>query len=304
VKPARIRPGDTVAVVAPAGVVDETKLADGIAALESLGVRVRCSDAVTARAGYLAGDDVRRREDLQRTLEAPDVRAVFCARGGYGCQRIVPGLALDGIAGGAKIVVGYSDVTALLTALVGRDLVAFHGPMVADDLARGLSDESRSRLHDVLFDPAHRWESPVPTPVRPGRARGRLLGGCLSVLVTTLGTPWQIDTRGAILFLEDVNERAYRLDRLLLHLRQAGQFDGVAGVVFGTLEGCSPYDGVDALTVVREHFDGAPYPVGVGLPAGHSAAPARVENHILPLGVTVELDTERGRLVSLEAAVA
>jgi muramoyltetrapeptide carboxypeptidase len=290
-------------VVAPAGVVDETKLAAGIAALESFGVRVQGGDAVTAQAGYLAGDDAPRRDDLQRMLEAPDVRAVFCARGGYGCQRIVPSLALGGIARRPKIVVGYSDVSALLAALVGQGSVAFHGPMVADDLARGLSPESRTRLHDVLFDPGHRWESPVPTSVRPGRARGRLLGGCLSVLVTTLGTPWQIDTRGTILFLEDVNERAYRLDRLLLHLRQAGAFDGVAGVVFGTLQGCSPYDGVDALTVVREHFAGAPYPVGVGLPAGHSAAPAQVENHILPLGVVVELDVERGRLVSLEAAV-
>jgi muramoyltetrapeptide carboxypeptidase len=237
-------------------------------------------------------------------LEAPDVRAIFCARGGYGCQRIVPALALDAVAGRSKIVVGYSDTTALLMALVGHGLSGFHGPMVADDLARGLSDASRTRLHDVLFDPGHRWESPVPTAVQPGRARGRLLGGCLSVLATTLGTPWQMDTRGAILFLEDVNERAYRLDRLLLHLRQAGVLDGVAGVVFGTLEGCSPYDGVDALTVVQEHFAAAPYPVGVGLPAGHSSAPAQVENHILPLGIAVELDTDRGRLVSLEAAVA
>jgi muramoyltetrapeptide carboxypeptidase len=291
-------------VVAPAGVVDETRLAAGITALESFGVRVRCGVSVMARAGDLAGDDVRRRDDQQRMLEAPDVRANFCARGGYGCQRLVPALARDAVAGRAKIVVGHSDTTALLMALVGHGLSGFHGPMVADDLARGLSDASRTRLHDVLFDPDHRWESPVPTAVRPGRARGRLLGGCLSVLATTLGTPWQMDTRGAILFLEDVNERAYRLDRLLLHLRQAGMLAGVAGVVFGTLEGCSPYDGVDALTVVREHFADVPYPVGVGLPAGHSGAPAQVENHILPLGIAVELDMDRGRLVSLEAAVA
>ena len=304
VKPARLCRGDTVGVVAPAGAVDAGRLAAGGRALEELGLRVKDADGVTARAGYLAGDDATRLADLQGMLDDPSVRAVFCARGGYGCQRIVPSLSMDALRARPKIVMGYSDVSALLGLMVAQGLVAFHGPMVAADLAQGLTTDSARRLEQVLFDPEHRWQSPIPVRVRPGRARGRLVGGCLSVVATTLGTPWEIDTRGAILFLEDVNERAYRFDRLLVHLRQAGKLDDVAGVVFGTLEGCPAYDGVDAEAVVREHFRDAPYPVGLGLPAGHVGGPGPVENHVLPLGIEVEIDTDGSRLVACESAVA
>jgi muramoyltetrapeptide carboxypeptidase len=144
----------------------------------------------------------------------------------------------------------------------------------------------------------------VPTAIRPGAARGRLVGGCLSVLATTLGTPWAIDTRGAVLFLEDVHERAYRIDRLLLQLRQAGKLDDVAGVVLGTFEACGSFDGVRPLDVVRAHFRDVPYPVGFGLPAGHLVTARHVEHWALPLGVLVELDVGAGTLRALEGAVA
>lgn len=303
VRPRRLRLGDVVGVVAPAGPVEADRLRAGVMVLEEFGLRPRVGAAVLERRGHLAGADEARLADLRAMLGDPEVRAVLCARGGYGSQRIVPALDLEALRDDPKPIVGYSDVTALLAAVVGRGVAAFHGPMVATDLARGLTARSRSWLWSVLSDPDVRLEAPVPTPIRPGRARGRLVGGCLSVLVTMLGTPWAIDATDAVLFLEDVNEWPYRIDRLLLQLRQSRVLDRVAGVVFGTMVTCRSAHGVAALDVIREAFADAPFPVGFGLPSGHDRADTAVENLALPLGITVELDVEAGRLVALEPAV-
>jgi muramoyltetrapeptide carboxypeptidase len=299
----RIRRGDVVGVVAPSGAIEEARLGAGIAVLEELGLRVVTGEAVLARRGYLAGSDAARGADLQRMLDDPGIRAIFCARGGFGSQRLVPTLDLTSMRRQPKPVVGYSDTTALLLALERAGVVGVHGPMVAVDLARGLSARSLAHLNSVLSDPGYLWEAEVPVAIRPGRATGRLLGGTLSVLVTTLGTPYAPDLDGAIVFLEDVHEWPYRLDRLLTQLRQSGKLDRVAGVVFGTMEACRTLDGLGALDVVREAFADSPYPVGLGVPAGHSAAELEVENIALPLGVEVELDVNRGRLAALEPAV-
>jgi muramoyltetrapeptide carboxypeptidase len=302
-RPARIRAGDTVGVVAPAGVVDAERLQRGVRILEGWGLEVVTGDAVLARSAYLAGSDEARQRDLQRALDDPGMRAVFAARGGYGSQRLVPGIDLAGFRRAPKPVVGFSDLTALLSAMVEAGTIGFHGPMVASDLAAGLTPRSLEHLRRLLTDPDYRFELEVPVGVRPGRARGRLVGGCLSVFVTLLGTPWMPDTRRAVLFLEDVHEWPYRLDRLLTHLRQAGLLDDLAGLVFGTMAACRPQDGVDALDVARELFADAPYPVGFGLAAGHHASGDGIENLALPLGAVVELDCTRGRLRALEPAV-
>jgi muramoyltetrapeptide carboxypeptidase len=175
--------------------------------------------------------------------------------------------------------------------------------MVADDVARGLTERSLAHLRALLTDPGFRWEIEAPETVRGGRARGRLVGGCLAVLVAALGTPWAIDTAGAILFLEDVAERPYRLDRLLTQLRQAGKLDRIAGLVFGTMAACPEVDGVGPLDVIRACCADLPCPIAFGLPAGHDPRPERCENLALPLGIEVELDADRGRLVALESAV-
>jgi muramoyltetrapeptide carboxypeptidase len=293
-----------VGVVAPSGVVDRDRLVRGIAVLEGMGFRVRLGRAVGERRGYLAGTDEARLADLQAMLDEPAVRAVFCARGGYGSQRLVPHLDWSAVRQAPKLIVGYSDATALLLAVARQLGTAVHGPMVADDMARGLTAVAGDHLRRLLTDPAYRWQDTVAIAVRPGRAEGRLLGGCLSVLATTLGTAHAPDTRGTILFLEDVNEPAYRLDRLLLQLRQSGMLDGVAGVVFGHLEGCTAHDGVTPLDVVREHFAESSYPVACGLAAGHVAGVAAVTNMALPFGVRVVLDATQGQVVAREAAVA
>jgi muramoyltetrapeptide carboxypeptidase len=282
--------------------VDEERLRAGVRVLESWGLEVALGAAVFERQAYLAGTDEARHADLRRVIDDPSVRAVFCARGGYGSQRLMPHLDLSALRARPKPLVGYSDATALLVAAVNAGTVGIHGPMVATDLARGLPAQSLEWLRRLLTDPAFLWEAEVPRTVRPGRARGRLIGGCLSVLVATLGTPWTFDPRGAILFLEDVHERPYRLDRLLTQLRQAGKLSDLAGIVFGTMVGCPAVDGVAPFDVVQACLDDLGCPVGFGVASGHGAGPAG-DNLALPLGIEVELDTERGRLVALEPAV-
>lgn len=193
--------------------------------------------------------------------------------------------------------------TALLLAACRATGTAVHGPMVADDLARGLAPAATEHLRRLLGDPEYRWREAVTICVRPGSAEGRLVGGCLSVLAATLGTAHAPDVRDAVLFLEDVGEPAYRLDRLLVQLRQSGLLDVVAGVVFGRLDTCTAHDGVTPLDVVRDHFAESPYPVACGLAAGHSTAASDVTNLALALGVRVELDATRGYLMAHESAV-
>ena len=290
-------------VIAPSGVLNEERLQTGIGVLEGWGLRVELGSAVLARHAYLAGDDETRLADLHGMIADDRIRAIFCARGGYGSQRLVPSVDLGPLLRAPKPIIGYSDATALLNAVLGAGVVGVHGPMVADDLARGLAPRSEEQLWKVLTDPGWLWEAEVPIAVRPGRGRGRLMGGCLSVLVATLGTPYAPDTRGTVLFLEDVAERPYRLDRLLTQLRQAGKLDELAGLVFGAMDACPQVDGVGPLEVIQSCCAGLSCPVGFGLAAGHTVAQTGCENLALPLGVEVELDTDRGRLVALEAAV-
>lgn len=292
-----------VGVIAPSGAVDAERLARGVAVLEGCGLHVEVGGAALDRHAYLAGEDGARLADLERMAADEHIRALFCARGGYGSQRLLPALDLGRLVPVPKPIVGYSDATALLTAAVAAGMVAVHGPMVADDVARGLTERSLAHLRALLTDPGFRWEIEAPQTVRGGRARGRLVGGCLAVLVAALGTPWAIDTDGAILFLEDVAERPYRLDRLLTQLRQAGKLDRIAGLVFGTMAACPEVDGVGPLDVVRACCGDLPCPIAFGLPAGHDPRPERCENLALPLGIEVELDADRGRLRALESAV-
>ena len=272
--------------------------------LERWGLRVMLGDGIRARQAYLAGEDGVRRSDLQRMLDDPSVRALFCARGGYGSQRVVPSLDFGTLARAPKPVVGYSDATALLGAVVANGVVGVHGPMVATDMARGLSARSEEHLRRLLSDPGYLWEAEFTDVIRHGRAVGRLAGGCLSMIASLLGTPWALETDGTILFVEDIGERPYRLDRLLTQLRQAGTFERLAGLVFGTFMTCPVVDGVSPLDVVRACCADLPFPIAFGLPAGHQGDGPGIENLALPLGVPVALDTTRNRLVALEPAVA
>ena len=231
----------------------------------------------------------------------PSVQAVFCSRAGYGSSRLLPLLDFATFPQRPKIFVGYSDVTLLLNAFVQRaGLVCFHGPLVAGEFAAGLSARSHEHLFNLLTRGTGEEYLPFSTTLQTGVAEGQLLGGCLSVLVATLGTPFAFNPRGAILFLEDTGEKPYRIDRMLIQLKQAGLLEHLAGVVFGDMQGCwgAGNDSTLLLSVIADVFAEYAYPVGFGLPAGHGG-----ENFALPLGTHVRLDTGQQQLVFLESAV-
>ena len=299
-KPAPLRrSGGRIGVVAPAGCVDDEWLSAGVQALRTEGFEVELAPGIYDRKGYLAGDDEKRARDLEAFFCRPDLDAIFCARGGFGSVQLLPHLT-PGVRLQPKIFAGYSDITILLNWLLQRcGMVTFHAPMVGMEFARGLTQRSRDHLWGTLTGEGWRWEIAVGEIIRSGKVEAEMLGGCLSVLVTTLGTPYEIDTHGKLLFLEDVGEKPYRVERMLTHLRMAGKLERLAGLVFGDFTQCDGEGSRDVRGVIRELFDKAPYPVVMGIPAGHGE-----ENLALPFGVKMALDGNAGTLSLIESPVA
>jgi muramoyltetrapeptide carboxypeptidase len=298
-KPAPLRKGGRVGVVAPAGCVNDQLLLAGVQALQREGFQVELAPGVHDRKGYLAGDDAKRAQDLEGFFCRADLDAIFCARGGFGSVQLIPHLT-ERIRSHPKIFAGYSDVTTLLNWLLQScGMVTFHAPMVAMDFARGLSPRSRDHLWGTLTGEKWRWKIEVGEVVRSGKAEAEMLGGCLSVVVTTLGTPYEIDTAGKMLFLEDVGEKPYRVERMLTHLKMAGKFNGLAGLIFGDFTQCDGEGPRDVRAIISELFHEAPYPVVMDIPAGHGR-----ENLALPFGVKLALDGDAGTLSLIESPVA
>lgn len=295
--PPPVLPGGTVGVVAPGGAVNADALERGVAALAALGFEVRVGEHVLARERYFAGAAETRFADLLAMLDDPEVGAIVCARGGYGTAHLLSRLDPERVAARPKLVVGYSDVSPLLGWIVERcGVVAMHGPMVATDFAKGLTGRAAERFTALLAAPTTTWREPAAEVIAPGSATGRLVGGCLSSLAALLGTPYAVETAGAILFLEDVAERPYRVDRMLTHLRLAGKLESIAGVVLGSFANCDG-DGDDVVReVFRAFFADAPYPVVAGFPAGHLS-----ENLPLALGLPVRVDADAGWVEAVAA---
>lgn len=301
IRAARLRPGDRVAVVAPAGPVVPERLDRGLAVLESWGLSVTVGEhtrGVHERFGYLASDDATRADDLMRVWCDPDVQAVFCARGGYGVQRMVDLLDWESIAAaGPKVLVGFSDVTALHQAFATRlGLSTVHGPVVTS-LGSG-DDESRAHLRSLLFAPAPGvplTPSPVETLVG-GRAEGVLVGGNIAMLASEVGSRNSLRAASSIAVLEEIGEEAYRLDRLLTQLLRTGWFDDVLGIVLGTFTDCGPTDSVRDL--VRDRLAPLGVPLLWGAPIGHDD-----RNLAFPYGVPAVLDADAGTLVLREPAL-
>ena len=291
----RLRPGDAVSIVTPAGPVESDRLQRGMRVLEGWGLRPRPGRHVGRRDGYLAGSDAERAADLAAAFDDPDTRAVLYARGGYGTTRLLPDLPLEALGRSGKLLVGYSDLTALSLAL-SRDAPFPHlyGPSVAE-----LGDEpptyDAESFRAALFGESSggRLQIDGLRTVRAGRAEGFIVGGCLSLIVALTGTPFEPPLQGRLLFLEEVDEEPYRLDRMLTHLASAGRLDGVAGLLIGQLAGCrSPSDagaGPTAEQVVASFADRSEGPVLAGLKVGHGVGRLTV-----PLGVRVEVDGDAG----------
>lgn len=293
-RPRRLVPGDTVAVVAPAGPAPVDRLDAGLAVLRGWGLEVRELPHVRGRdeeLDYLAAPDAVRAAELTAAWTAPDVAAVFCARGGYGVQRMVDLLDWPVLAeAGPKVLVGFSDVTALHQAFASRlGVVTLHGPVVTS-LGAG-DDASRDHLRWMLFDPESVHDlTPMSGRVRVGGvADGVLVGGNLALLAAEVGTPTARPAARGIAVLEDVGEDPYRLDRLLTQLLRSGWFDDVRGVAVGRLTGCGSDEA--SRRVVEDRLAPLGVPLVTDLPFGHAD-----HNLTLPLGVPARLDGDAGTL--------
>lgn len=300
-----VRPGDKVAVVAPASPFPRDEFDRGLAELRQLGYEPVFDDRIFARAQYLAGDPGVRAASFLEAWRDPGVAAIVAARGGYGSAQLLPLLGPELRVAPAKIFIGSSDLTALLSFLTtGCGVVSMHGPMVAGQLARGSEGYDPASWHAAVAraEPMGEIGGPDLEVFAAGEAGGLLLGGNLTQLAASLGTPWAFDPpEGCILFLEDVSERPYRIDRLLTQLRFAGILGRARALVFGEMLACDEPDGsLRCRDVVRGFVDGFPGPVLFGLPAGHTAGPSLT----LPLGVGARVVAGgRGTLIIDEPAV-
>jgi muramoyltetrapeptide carboxypeptidase len=307
IKPAALRAGDAVAVVAPASNLKADYLARGVAELERLDFRARYEPGILDKARYTAGDDRRRAAELTRAFADPEIKAVWAARGGYGSMRLFDLLDEDLIGRSPKLFIGYSDMTALSLYFYRRfGWVTFHGPMAAKDLAGGEEHYDRETLIKAITvaSPLGEIRSNKTEMLHRGaggRVTGRLLGGCLSLITAMMGAPDELDTRGSILFLEDAATRPYAIDRMLRQLKLSGKFDEVRGIVFGEMTDCVQHadQGYRIQDVLAECTADLNIPVMFGLPSGHSPR----GNLTLPLGVTATLDADRSALSIDEAAV-
>jgi muramoyltetrapeptide carboxypeptidase len=289
-----VLPGARVGVAALSGPVDPERLRRGLDELARLGFEPVPAANLASRRGLFAGGDGERLAAFHDLAADPSIAAILFARGGHGVLRLLPRIDWDLLARHPRAYVGYSDLIPFLLAIVERlKLVAFHGPMVAVDLARGLTAGEEASFLGALAG-SYPAAQPFARTLRPGVAAGPLLGGCLSLLLATLGTPYFPDLEGALLFWEDVNEPPYRVDRMLAQLRLTGRLDGIAGMVVGHLDGGNgAASGREAWAeLVEEGVAGFSWPVAFGHNSGH-----RSPNWTLPLGLPSRLDGETGRLV-------
>jgi muramoyltetrapeptide carboxypeptidase len=305
-KPRALRPGDRLALVSPASWFDRDQFECGVEEVKRLGFIPVFDETVFARHLYLAGSAELRAASLRRAWQDESISGVIAVRGGYGSAQLLPLLDPEDARHSPKAFVGYSDLTAVLTFLtIGCGVVAFHGPMLAGRLGRGADGYDRTAFLDAVCrrEPLGELAPSTLETIRDGEAAGLLLGGTLTQLASSLGTPYAfVPPQGFVLFLEDVGERPYRLDRMITQLRQAGILARASAVVIGELPKCDePSGAITARAVIRDLFRDFPGPVLVGFPSGHTAGPATT----LPFGVRSRvIGGSRPRLVIEESAVA
>jgi muramoyltetrapeptide carboxypeptidase len=292
-KPRSLRPGDTLGIVAPASYFVRQDFDAGCEALRGLGYKLVFEDSIFDRDLYFAGKAERRARELEAMFTRQDVNAIFCARGGYGANYLLPLLDIETIAAHPKAFVGYSDITSLMTYLNdAAGLVTFHGPMIAKDFARQDGIEPGSWAAALAAaDPNFNFAAHSAMQVLArGSAEGILYGGCLSMLAASLGTPYEIHTENTLLFVEDVATKPYQIDRMLMQLKLAGKFTGVRGIIFGEMLDClQPGNSAYALQEVIMRIVGdLGVPTVYGLRSGHVSR----SNITLPLGVSARLEAE------------
>lgn len=304
VRPPALRLGDTVGIIAPAGPVEPDALEAGCASLLRMGYRPFYLPSILDRDLYFAGSVERRLNELHEMFRRREVRAILCARGGYGCNYLLPHLDLALVRRNLKVFVGCSDVTTLLTYLCdAAGLVTFHGPMAAGDFARPDGVDEDAWFAAVASGEAYErgFDATEVESLAKGTAQGMLYGGCLSLLCASLGTPYEVRTRDTILFVEDLNEPPYRIDRMLMHLKLAGKLKGVKGIIFGEMRRCDQRGAEDFTLqqVVMGVLGDLRVPIAFGLKSGHVTS----RNFTLPFGVRATLNVSQSVTLRYECAV-
>ncbi len=311
IKPKRLAKGDTVGVIAPASGLSSEDFDKALQNMTDLGFKSKVGKNARNKNGFLAGTDKERLEDLHWAFGDAEVDAVWCVRGGYGVSRILPAVDFNLIKKNPKIFIGYSDITALHLAIFQNcGLVTFHGPVAASTF----SDYTKRHVIDTLMNPSAPYKielSPENVAkesnlfktevITKGKTRGKIIGGNLSLLSALVGTPFALrNTKGKILFIEDVGEQPYRIDRMLTQLRQSLDLRSLAGIALGVFEDCNPKsEGTQSLMdVLKDRLGDIGIPVIYGLSFGHIR-----DQFTLPIGIEAELDTENATMTFLETGV-
>lgn len=297
VRPPRLKAGDTIGIAAPSGPFESELFAQGMDVLRDMGFKVQIPEEIFRRNGFLAGPDEARAGVINTMFADPDIQGILCARGGYGATRVLPHLDWEVIRRHPKAFVGFSDITVLHCVLLANaHLVSLHGPM---GTTLGKSPEAwRAMLRQALTtDTALALAPSGVTVLNHGEATGPVMGGNLTMLCHLVGTPYAPNYQGCLLFIEDVTEAPYRIDRMLVQMALAGCFDGVAGLVLGQFEDCG--QAAEIHEVFMRIFEPLEIPVVAGFPIGHGT-----ENATLPIGLEARLTTRPPRLAYLEAATA
>ncbi|MFH1355659.1 MAG: LD-carboxypeptidase [bacterium] len=297
VKPSPLKKGDTIHIVASSSPFERAAFEEGVTLLENWGFKVAYNDNIFDKIPYLAGTDERRAEELITALECPNTKAILFARGGYGAMRLLPLLDKNLKTPKAKIIIGYSDITCLLSYLYQRyQWMTFYGPVVSKDISNTMHEQTMASLQSHLtatnlektltFNNAH--------SLYKGRATAPLTGGCLTLIVSLLGTSYEINTENKILFIEDTNEKPYEIDRMLTHLKLAGKFDHCSGLIFGSLKGPNPDEHyIETIKGITKEYN---IPILFNIPVGHSNPKLT-----LPLGATITLNTENNTITFEES---
>ncbi|MFK7946294.1 MAG: LD-carboxypeptidase [Saprospiraceae bacterium] len=312
IKPKRLKPGDTIGLVTPASPITKEQLEKTIKNIEGLGFKLEYNrKRLLARKGYLAGKDIVRADEINRMFDNKRIDGIWCVRGGYGATRMLDMLNYKVIKQNPKVLIGYSDVTALYQAIFKKTgLVCFHGPVGASDF----TNYTKKHVQKILSNPTSTYKieaSPENEAmenqiynsyvINDGIAEGRLVGGNLTLVSSLVGTPYDISYKNKLVFLEDIGEKPYRIDRMITQMTLAGKFDKVKGIILGVFLNCETKDGNNSLTLMemfKDRFEKLKVPIIYGMSFGHIS-----NQFTLPLGIQAKLDTTNKTLTLLEPAV-
>lgn len=313
IKPRRLKTGDKLAIVAPGSYISEEELQDSIKNLNQLGFETTYSKKVLLQSGYFAGADKERADDLMEKFSDKSVKGIVCARGGYGCSRVLPLLNYDVIRANPKVLIGYSDITALLYGIYLKSgLIAFHGPVGTSTF----NDYSVNNFKKVLIKPERTslFTNSTSgddenvygvTTIVKGKGKGRLVGGNLSIMVSLIGTEYDVNYSGKIIFIEEIGEEPYRIDRMLTQMIQAGKFEHAAGVMMGIFRKCEVKEenasfskSFNLMEVLKDRLSSLKIPVVYGMSFGHVK-----DKFTIPFGALAELDAGKQTFSLLEKAV-